>query len=277
MHQDSQLWYVKKNGRIKGPFATGLISQNILLGRIHPSDLLSQDKEIWRKASTVREVMPDVVKYRNDPNYKERLKAARRWADERSEVREANPDGQEYAHSPRKKATRLGIKTTGLFGIIVLISVITGFIYTMFVFTPDAPIAQINCASTGRDGSVFDRCHLQGRDFSRRSLTASSFKNALLQNSRFRQSNLQHSHFDYANLSNADLTQADFSGASMKAVDLRGAVLNAAVFTDADMSYADLTGAKAAKIKLTGAKLANTIWFDGHICAKESVGSCLAQ
>ncbi len=277
MHQDSQLWYVKENGRIKGPYATGLISQNILLGRIHPNDLLSQDKEIWRKASSISDVMPEVIKNRHEPNYKERLRAARRWADERGEAREVNSDGQEYAYSPRKKVTRLGIKTTGLFGIIFLIAVITGFIYAMFIFTPDAPVSQIDCASAGQDGSIFDNCHLQRRDFSRRSLKASSFKNTLLQHSRFRQSNLQHSQFDYANLSNSDLTRADFSGASMKAADLRGAVLNDAVFTEADMSYADLTGAKAAKIKLTGTKLGNTIWFDGHVCAKESVGSCLAQ
>lgn len=276
MNQDSQLWYVKENGRIKGPFATGLISQNILLGRMHPNDLLSQDKEKWRKASTVREVMPDVIKYRNDPNYKERLRAARRWADERSEVREGNSEGQE-AYSPRKKVTHLGIKTTGLFGVIALIAVISGFIYAMFVFTPDNPIAQIDCAAAGRDGSVFDGCHLQRRDFSQRSLKASSFKNTLLQNSRFRQSNLQHSHFDYANLSNSDLSRADFRGASMKAVDLRGAVLNTTIFAEADLNYADLTGAKVSKIDFTGTKLSNTIWFDGHVCAKESVGSCLAQ
>lgn len=275
MNQESQLWYIKVKGRIKGPFASGLISKHILLGRIHPTDLLSQDKEVWRKASSVPEVMPDVVKNRNDSNYKERLKAARRWADERGEVREVGADGEEKIYTPRKKITHLKIKTMGILGSIVLVASIIGVIVAMFVFTPDDPLAQIDCSATGQDGSVFDGCHLQRKDFSRRSLKGSSFKNALLQSSQFKQASLQNSQLDYANLSHSDLTRVNLTGASMRATDLRGATLSATIFTKADLSYADLTGAKASKIKLTGTKLANTIWFDGKVCDKESVGCCL--
>ena len=277
MGKDSQLWYVRDGSHIKGPFASGLISKDILLGRIHPNDELSQDKKKWRKASSVSEVMPDVINHRHDANYKERLRAARRWADERAEVREKDENGEEKIYLPRKKATRLGIKTTGVMGIFAFVIILVAFVYVIFVFTPDEPIAQIDCKLEGIDNSIFDGCHLQRRDFSKHSLIASSFKNSLLQNSSFKKSDLQNSQFDYANLSNADLSNANLTGASLKAVDLSNAILNGTVFTRADLSYANLSGAKASKIKFSGANLANAIWFDGSLCHNTSVGQCLSK
>ena len=277
MNQDSQLWYVKVKGRVKGPFASGLISKHILLGRIQPNDLLSKDKEVWRKASSIREIMPEVIKHRNDPNYKERLKAARRWADERGEVREVGEDGEEKIYTPRKKITHLKIKTTSILGLFSILVIISALIYAMFVFTPDDPLAQIDCTAEGLDGQIFDGCHLQRKNFSQRSLNNTSFRNALLQNSQFKKSKLQKSTLDYANLSHADLSAANFTEASLRATDLRGTILRETIFTGADLSYADLTGAKASRIKLTGTKLANTIWFDGSVCHKESVGRCLTR
>lgn len=274
MNNETHLWYRKVNGRIKGPYTTGLISKNILLGRIHPSDLLSQDKSFWRKASSIQEVMPDVIKQRNQPNYNERLKAAKRWADERETVREMSDDGQEKHYEPRKKVTYLRVKTTGILGIFSIVTIISGLIYAMFMFTPDDPLAKINCSAQGWEGIIFDGCHLQRKNFSNLNLKGSSFKNALLQNTQFKQSNLQNSNLDYANLSHADLSFANLTGASLRAADLRGVSLNAVNFSKADLSYADLTGAKASKIKLTGTILSNTIWFDGSICHKESIGRC---
>ena len=277
MNRESQLWYVKTKGRIRGPFASGLISKHILLGRIHPSDLLSQDKELWRKASSIPEIMPDIIKNRNDPNYKERLKAARRWADERGEVREVSDSGEEKIYHPRKKVTHLKIKTMSTIGFLSLLVSIAVIVYATFVFTPDDPLASVDCSATGQDGLLFDGCHLQRRNFTGKSLKNTSFRNALLQNSQLKQTGLQNSVMDYANLSHADVSGANLTDASLRAVDFRGAVLQGTNFTRADLSYADFTGAKASKIKLTGAKLANTIWFDGRVCLKESVGRCLSR
>ncbi len=275
MNKETQLWYLKANGRVKGPFATGLISKNILLGRIHSNDLLSQDKEVWRKASSINEVMPEVIKHRNEANYKERLKAARRWADEREQMREVDAEGNEKIYVPRKKSTHLQIKTTGILGILSLIIVFLGLITALFIYTPDDPLAKIDCSALAADGIVFDGCHLQRKNFSKQSLKGSSFKNTLLQSANFKASKLQESQMDYANLSHANLSGANFTGASLRAVDLRGTVLKETIFTNADLSYADLTGAKASKIKLTGTRLSNTIWFNGRVCHMESIGRCL--
>ncbi len=275
MNKETQLWYLKVKGQVKGPFATGLISKNILLGRIHPNDLLSQDKEIWRKASSVREVMPDVIKHRNEPNYKERLKAARRWADEREQVREVGADGKAKIFATRKKITHLRIKTLGFIGILSFVAIISGLVITLFLFTPEDPLAKIDCNATQGEGRIFDGCHLQRKNFTKKSLKNSSFKNTLLQNTQFSYAILQNSNFDYANLSHATLSHANFTQASLRAVDLRSALLYKTNFSNADLSYADLTGAKVSKINLTGAILNNTVWFDGNICNKASIGKCI--
>jgi hypothetical protein len=277
MAQDNQLWYVRSKGKVRGPFASGLISKHILLGRIHPDDYLSQDKDTWRKASSIREVMPDVIKHRNDPNYQERLKAARRWADERGEVREKNADGSEIVYTPRKKVTHIGIKTTGYLGLFVILAAIAGLVYLTFRFTPEDPLTKVDCNAIGSEGSVFDGCRLQRRDFNQKNLTNTSFKNTQLQNSQFKQAKLTNSQLDFSNLSHADLSDADLTQASLKAVDLRGAILNGTNFSQADLSYADLTGAKASKINLGEAILAHTIWFDGRVCHKNSLGRCLSK
>ncbi len=274
MNTESQLWYVKVKGKVKGPFATGLISKDILLGRIHPSDLLSQDREVWRKASTIREVLPEVIKYRNEPNYKERLRAARRWADERDTVREIDDNGQSKHYQPRKKVTHLRIKTTSIVGLLGVAAIISGIIFVMFMFTPDNPLAKIDCFAPIAAGASFDGCHLPRKDFSRLNLKSISLKNALLKNTRFTYTDLSGSHLDYANLSHADLSHAKLIQASLRAADLRGAYLNATDLSQADLSYADLSGAKAARINLSGTLLNQTIWFDGQVCKKGSVSQC---
>ncbi len=218
--------------------------------------------------------MPEVLKYRNEDNYKEHLRAVRRWADE---SREVDGDGKEQVYQPRKKITYLRIKTVSMLGMVSFFAIVAAIIYAMFVFTPDKPLDIIDCNATGQDGSVFDGCHLKRRDFSRLSLKNSSFKNALLQSSRFAETDARESHFDYANLSLSDLSHADFRRASLKAEDLRGVDLTGADFSQAALSYADLTHAKGRGIKLIGAKLDSTVWFDGKICAKQSVGHCFGK
>ncbi len=277
MNKETQSWYIKSKGRLTGPFASGLISKNILLGRIHPDDLLSQDKNTWRKASSIAEVMPEVIKHRHEANYKERLKAARRWADERQEIREVDASGKARVYTPRKKITHLKIKTTGIVGIISLVAVFSGLLLLVFFLTPSDPLVNIDCTAAAEDGNIYDGCRLQRQDFSGLSLKHSSFKNTLLKNSRFNDTQLQGSQLDFANLSHADLSGANLTDASLRAVDLSGALLNRTNFTNADLSYADLSNAKAIKLKLSGAKLANTIWFDGSVCDKKSIGRCLSR
>ena len=81
------MWYLRKNGEVKGPYPAGLISRYILLGRINDGDEVSGDGEEWLVIRDIPELIPDVMKGdASDPLVQERLQAARRWADERGAV-----------------------------------------------------------------------------------------------------------------------------------------------------------------------------------------------
>ena len=81
-----QLWYVKRNGRIRGPFTAGLIRRNILLGAVNDHDELSSDRITWCSPSLLPELMPEVMQpHEEDLGVQEEgLESARRWADQRS-------------------------------------------------------------------------------------------------------------------------------------------------------------------------------------------------
>ena len=77
-------WYIRSqsDGEIKGPFPGGQISQEMLLGRYKLDDEVSHDKEEWVLIRHVAEIVPDIfTENRDDPGFKGRLAAARRWAD----------------------------------------------------------------------------------------------------------------------------------------------------------------------------------------------------
>ncbi len=268
------LWYWKKNGKVTGPFAEGLIQQYIILKRVHPNDELSRDKKIWRKASTIYELIPDVIRNKNDENYDERLKAAKRWADDRSDSRENLVD---ESFNQREKMTHLGIYTPGWKTIIVLIFILLSILYASFYFTPDSSLEQVDCHAELIAKVNLQGCKLSAKDFSERKATYANLQNAVMKNVDFSKTILSHSLMQYGDLSDSNLsaTKLDYS-------DLTGAILNRAILNGTDLSYANLSYAnlqyaKAKNITLKGANLSKTIWFNGQICEPGSIGRCLIK
>src|SRR3954471_10075903 len=43
-----RLWYIRKQGAMRGPFPSGAIIQDRLVGRLSAQDELSPDREEWR-------------------------------------------------------------------------------------------------------------------------------------------------------------------------------------------------------------------------------------
>jgi len=266
------LWYWKKNGKVTGPFAEGLIQQYIILKRVHPNDLMSKDKNTWSKAASIPALIPDVLKHKNEENYDERLKAARRWADDRGHAR-----GSETAesHNQRKQITHIGINTFGWMSIVFFILFIVAIVYAFFYFTPEKKAAEINCQAQPTERVIFDGCELSGKNFSRQIIQYASFKNARMNNINLTQSALSYSQMQYSELQNSNLTGAKLDHANLTASNLTGSVLDGTDFSHANLNYASLKGAKAKNIKLKGASLSKTTWFNGEICAMGSVGRCL--
>lgn len=76
------------------------------------------------------------------------------------------------------------------------------------------------------------------------------------------------------NMRNADLAGSNLSGANLSYAILQKADLSNVNLTDANLSNADLEGVNLKTAQLTGAILDHTVWVDGRICAKGSVGKC---
>ena len=84
-----RLWYVKKQGEVRGPFPAGAVIQDRLVGRISADDELSPDREEWRGFDAWSELnsvaAPSTTASAAEPEWlRERAKARLRWADERA-------------------------------------------------------------------------------------------------------------------------------------------------------------------------------------------------
>lgn len=51
-------WYTRRDGVVRGPFATGDITRYILLGRIRLDDELSRDRRSWSPANSLPGLLP---------------------------------------------------------------------------------------------------------------------------------------------------------------------------------------------------------------------------
>jgi len=268
MNDQNKLWYWKKGGKVNGPFPSGLLQQYIILGRVKPDDLMSQDKQTWQRAATIRDLIPDVVRHKNDPNYEERLEAARRWADDRGDSRDSTGD-------KKKRNTHLGIKILGWKGILLVTILVASAIWTAFYFTPEKSFMEVDCKAAPKPGVIYDGCDLQGRNFSNKDLSKASFRNANLNGADLSGAILVESKMQYSDMSLTRLAKTNFKKANLTAVKLSGAIINGTDFRGADLSFANLTKAKARKIRLKKTRLSKTVWFNGQVCAEQSVDKCL--
>ena len=103
-----RLWYVKKKGALRGPFPSGAIIQDRLVGRLSAQDELSPDREEWRvfdawpELASALAAAPDAAAGTADSEWlDERAKARLRWADERSA-----PDRRDGEHNTSDASER---------------------------------------------------------------------------------------------------------------------------------------------------------------------------
>ncbi len=92
-------WFVRRDGRIRGPLAAREISRQIVLGRIDPSDELSDDRAYWRPLAALPQLIPDIARQAHTEAGRSRLVLARLREDERVHERRV-------LHSPGRAAER---------------------------------------------------------------------------------------------------------------------------------------------------------------------------
>ena len=299
----NQFWYFRKGEQVQGPFPPGLISRHIVLGRLQLNDEVRVDGEIWTKISDNPELIPQVLNVDPDDEMgEEKLKAARRWADEREvNLDDYNGDNRRDAEGIESEEARLArfrakmaqrdiarrkrdkIKYTVnaillFIGLAVLIPV--GIYYASIEKKDTIRFAlqsQANCNTPVGPDINWDHCQIQGIILDKQNISGASLRAANMMGASLSQTNLFEADLSYANLSSALLREAKLENATLKGTSLRGAIFIDANLRNADLSYADLTGAD-----LTGANLANTrfdhaIWVNRVVCAAGSIGGCIPK
>jgi hypothetical protein len=291
--QQSRLWYVRRAGRVRGPFPPGQISREILIGRIRDGDELSQDRELWRPLAQLPQLMPEAMRHAGTREDQQRLTLARLREDERSQDRRHGKPAAEgtdrrrndrrnveslevVAHRERvaRWAAEPGEERNLLLPAAVIMTTIVILAMYFLWYRPAGDTGVRDCAAAPAPGINWNSCDLAGRNLNRADLSRANLANAVLL-----RADLHGARLDGADLSYANLEAANLGGTSLQAVNLKGAVLRGAdlsgsVLQEAELGYADLLGANLGGARFTGARLGKTIWVDGRVCAADSVGEC---
>ena len=77
-------WYVRRGNRVQGPYPPPQIERFLLLGRVLPTDRVSDDGERWCPLSEVPELIPDAVRSIDSEDGWNRFVEARNRVDERA-------------------------------------------------------------------------------------------------------------------------------------------------------------------------------------------------
>jgi hypothetical protein len=289
-------WYIRRDGKVSGPFAAGLISRHILIGRLRPQDEVSNDQETWKPIARVPELIPEVMKGdQDDPFVHERLLAAQRWADERLQteprLREdasgnTRPgragdrrDGELdeiLEHRGILRQRKFGINSENTFLGWLLLLLILGGIgwggYYAYENRPEEVV--IDCQARPMPNANWQNCVLQGSSLNAVDLSGAILRNTDLTGAQMQSAMLANANADFANMSLGKLANADFSQTSMLGANLRGADLRNTNLQNANLSFANLTGANLDGANLQGTVLHKAIWTDGITCAEGSVTVC---
>ncbi|MDH5360465.1 MAG: pentapeptide repeat-containing protein [Gammaproteobacteria bacterium] len=285
-HHKNTLFYTRRDNEVHGPFPAGQITRYLLLGRVKLSDEISEDHESWQIITNWPELIPDVMHLdMSIAENREKLEAAKRWADERRLHRSGEPDISErrtpeqeellvYRETREKVLVSPKQKLRGSVLLMFTLLVVTVVVWTAIRLTPEQSLLISDCSTSAAPGIIWNNCVLDGKQLSGQDLSGARIHNASLVSVVAESTNFQNSELQYSKLNLALLKSANLEGANLVGVSLRDTDLQGANLRGADLSYADLTDANLQGANLSGAKLDQTRWVDGTLCAQGSVGQC---
>ncbi len=295
---DSQIWYTRKGGAVRGPFPTGMVRRFVLLGRLDEDSDVSPDREAWFRLGDIERLVPEELKHLETPEDQERLLRARLREDERR--RDRRHDDDDAGRERRRGSDRRGpepeilvvrraarerelehtaaaprrsmVLAWSILGVVLGGLLIAGIYAGMSAPRGTEPVR--NCDASAAPEVDWGNCSLEGAKLDGAALMGARIDNADLHSAALRGADLTRSNLAYSNLSTADLRYANLSHAILLGTGLRSADLRNAILRQADLSYADLRGAQIGGADLEGARLDKAIWIDGRVCAAGSLGDC---
>ncbi len=284
-------WYLKCGDTVKGPFPVAVMERNIVLGRVKPDDLLSQDGESWVSAQCIPEfeLISAPVRCEKDFAYADERRAERRHlavSDARASTIRQTGNDRRSAEPAEIVARRvlsdriwLGLgkrRSDSQFVWPALAIVVLGIIGLSVLTTP-ARLDPGDCASGPAPGVNWESCNWASADLRHADMRGAIARDAHLESSDLAGANLTGADLAYADLRRANLESADLGASRLIGANLREANLNHANLHSADLQFADLRAARLDGADLSGALLGNTIWVSGAQCSRDSVGICLSD
>lgn len=282
-----ELWYVRRGEVIGGPYRWELIARNVGLGRIRAEDRLSRDQQHWLAPADMLPRLPApgvLAGGAQDERRAQRrtshgiISSEQREGPERRAVeapsvvdRRARSERVWASLRPAKASTVARIPLLAI-GLALSVSLALAMHYSI-----PTESAVPDCGVTAASKINWDFCAKPGQQLAAQDLSGMSARNAQLSGTSLVNAKLRGADLAYADLSATDFTLADARQARLVGASLRHAVLNHTRLTGADLSFADLSGASLVGAELSAVRLGNTIWTDGRVCARDSIGVCNAR
>ncbi len=290
-----KLWYIRRSGKIKGPFPSGTLRRFILVGRVKPSDQVSLDRKKWQGVMEVPEVVPPEVRKAAAQGHLDDVLPTQLGEDERTGEERRHSSAKDYANQrkgqrrreepelvqrhrnakselrklakKRRRTPYLGVVASSL-----LVSVLIGA--GLYIGTPDA-IPDPDCSAKPGPGVNWRNCRMDAVRSESANLQGANLNSSVLRRAKFSGAIFSQADMRYADLSGSDLSYAEFSTARMKGINLQSADLTNADLNHSDLTYANLKNSRLGGARLDGAKLEKAIWIDGSVCGPGSVGKCV--
>jgi len=294
------LWYVHHGQEIQGPLPARLIGRYLILGRLSPDTRVSRDARDWHPISYFPELIPDILTSTDKKSGQERLLAARRWEDERSQGdRRSGEIGPNRGPERRSKNDRrhgdahiqdgTGVRSHTInsasdaiadrrFLIIALSGLGLVIFFLVYLAIQRLDFLQPglrDCHLPPAPGVTWNHCDKSGESLVRAELSDANLSSMNLSHSDLSFANLSRSDLSYSVLIQARLVGARITGTQMTGIDLRRADLSGADLDGANLSYADLRGAKLTNVNMGKVILDQALWVDGRICSSGSRGKCV--
>lgn len=277
---------------VKGPFLPAQISRNILLGRLHPEDELSLDQHQWQQVAMHKELYPDVLQ-KNPVGSKEvdvaRIQVDERVADQRrakenmeqerrrTRERRATETDAVLVHRKHRKeiddACRNSLKRPKMpfLSVALIVIMIVGLGLKL---NTENQASQSDCSLPAATKVNWSNCTFINLNVEHQNLAFSKLTDAILNEANLLGSNLSGADMAYAEITKSDFTYANLENVRLIGANLQSSDLRYANLKNADLSFADLSNVLLAGANLSNVKFDNTIWIDGRVCKKGSLGTC---
>lgn len=294
-------WFIKKQGKVTGPFPVKLIGSYLILGRIDIDTLVSIDQEKWIPIGRLPSLIPDEIKNISSVEGKAQLHKAKLREDERRG--DSRRDGStrratDRHDEDRRKAAdrrqndekisasylklkadisagRVKAKHGVIVGAVVMVALVAALVAGFLFTEPATNIQKTDCSVKAAKGIDWQSCNKSNINLVDAQLSNSNLHSTLLNGALLVNSQMNNANLSYANLESANLSRANLNGAKLVGTNLNNANLSGANLSAADLSYADLSNAIIVQVQVLNTRFDHVIWTDGRRCAKGSIDQCV--